>query len=195
MTRSTVRLAVGAIFCCVVVQPQTARAQQPATAEPDPAAVLATIAAVRYLLVEVDSLETVSWPSGKALLARRPGSVALSGISTGRSEDPAMAIALTERIVTLLNSQRLSAHSVARSDAQYCGRGNSVHCSLPDDVGLLLLIGYPSVLGTSHIARITMVTDSRIQSGRPVVSLDIVVQEVNGTWNVVSVERIRMLSD
>jgi hypothetical protein len=195
MARIMNSIAMGGIVCSALVLPLTARAQVDAPLEPDTAAVAATIAAIQYLFVEVDSIEAVSWPSAKSLLARRPGIVALSGISTRFGEDPARAIALTEHVVAALDSRGIPSRTVPRSDAQYCGTGDSRHCSLPDDVGLLLLIGYPSASDTSQVARITMVTDSRVRSGRPVVSLDVVVHRANGNWTVASVGRTRFLSD
>jgi hypothetical protein len=195
MTHLTGLVAAGGMILFTFVTPPAGQAQDNGTLLPDGLAVEATVAAVKYMLTDVDSLVTVGWPSAKTLLARRPGIIALSGISTRFDEDPAAAIALTEHVAEALNFQGITARVVPRNEASHCGIGITGGCSLPEDVGLSLFIGYPSGSESSFVTRITMVADSRIRAGRPVVSLEIVVQRDNGTWIVTSVERTRVLSE
>lgn len=195
MYRFTNSFVASSVILVAAAAPQIGQAQASSALAAEEEAVAATIAAVQYLITEVDTLETVSWPSAKSLLARRPGTVVLSGISIRGGEHPARAIALAERVAAALNSQGIASRTVPRSDARYCGIGNSHSCSLPENVGLSLLIGYPSASDSAYVARVTMVTDSTVRSGRPVVSLDIVVQVVDSVWTVSSVRRTTILFD
>jgi hypothetical protein len=192
MGRLKVSVGTVGVLLFVLAGPPAGRAQTGAALEPDAEAVAATIAAVQYLFA-VDSLETVSWPSARSLLARRPGTVTMSGTSVKFGEDPAGAIALTERVAVTLRSQGIASRAVPRSDTRHCGIGNTNSCTLPDDIGLSMLIGYSSASDSSHVAHITMVTDSRVRSGRPVVSLDMLLRRIDGAWTVVSVRRTTLL--
>ncbi len=152
-------------------------------------ATAATIAAVSWLL-EADSLEAVAWPSPKTLLARRPGQILITGTTTRFREDPAKANALAERLAEALAARgitvRTSSSTAARS---FCGRGNSPTCTLPDSVGLVVMVGYGNNSTPDHAASVMIVTDSRLRSGRPVISLDIHLDENYGAWRVTSVRR------
>jgi hypothetical protein len=96
------------------------RGQALGTPFPSRETVDATLAALLYLFA-TDSIASVSWPSPRALLADRSGVVALAGISTRMGEDPALAIAVTERVVAALNDRGIHSRAVSRaSTREYC---------------------------------------------------------------------------
>jgi hypothetical protein len=157
-----------------------------------------TLAAIDHLFFEVDSLDAVAWPSARVLLPRRPGVTLFSGITTRLREDPATAAALAASIVSAMSDRGLHARLLASDTVrQYCTRvpiqprSFTTHCTLAGDVGLVILIGYPITRADASWAQVTIVTDSSIRSENPVISLDVLVQRVDGSWRVTSVGRSR----
>ena len=156
----------------------------------------ATLAALVYLFFETDTLPTVEWPAPRSVLSRQPGTLIFNGISTRFGEDPASAEELTNSIVENLRLRGLQAKALPRrATSDYCTRRQPPVCTLPRDVSLLILVGYPPRRGEFVIAQITLVMDSGLKSRQPAISLDVLVQSSNGEWRVDSIRRTLVAGD
>lgn len=203
---------VASMVCAALVSAGAAQAQRgPGTPVQDPQVAFdVMMAAVNHLLVEIDSIEAVSWPSAKALLARHTGHLVLIGTSTRMREDPANAAALADRVGAALQERaarvRVEPHARTLDDGrrsyytrEHCQRTPPpdpvTTCTFPDDVALVMSIGFPGGTDDTIIAMISMITDSRIRPDNPVVSLDIRLERNGTAWRVTGVSRTRGASD
>jgi hypothetical protein len=212
MPMNSLRLLASAAVCAALGSAGVAHAQRgPGTQVEDPQVAFdAMMTAVDHLLVEIDSIESVSWPSAKALLARHTGDLVLIGTSTRIREDPANAAALADRVAAALLTRgtrvRVEPHVRTLADGsrvwftrEHCLRTPPpdpvTTCTFPDDVAMVMTVGFPGTSANVIIAQITMITDSRIRADNPVVSLDVLLERSGTAWRVTRISRTRGASD